>query len=126
MTAAGKRRTSTSFRLVDPCLNEACCRYIAVLFTYVVRLSEAAREILVVVTQLGQHVHRFDIVRIIIQDSLQASDMIDRPQSHRTHLANSLSDRIGHPEQLTGLLIHHQMVVAKMRAADMPMEVLGF
>ena len=40
-------------------------------------------------------------------------------------LADTLGDRVGDAEDLVGLLVEDQMVVAEMRAADVPVEVLG-
>ena len=40
-------------------------------------------------------------------------------------LADSLGNRVGHPEELIGLLIEQQLVVAKMRSAHVPVEILG-
>jgi len=42
-----------------------------------------------------------------------------------THLANSFCNVVGHCEYLLRLLLKHQVIIAKMSTADMPVEVLG-
>jgi hypothetical protein len=51
--------------------------------------------------------------------------MADRTQRLPADLAHALGDRVGHREQLGRLLVQQQVVVAEMRAADVPVEVLG-
>ena len=41
------------------------------------------------------------------------------------YLADSLGDRIGHRVELVGLLVEHEVVVAKVRSAHVPVEILG-
>ena len=45
-------------------------------------------------------------------------------QGRTADLANTLGDCVGGGENLVGLLVKHQMVVAEMRARNMPMEIL--
>ena len=51
--------------------------------------------------------------------------MADRAQRGAADLAHPLGHRIGDGEDLLGLLVEQQMVVAEMRPADVPVEVLG-
>ena len=44
-------------------------------------------------------------------------------QRHAANLAHALGDIIGHREQLRGVFIQEQMVIAEMRSADVPVEV---
>jgi hypothetical protein len=50
----------------------------------------------------------------------------DRPDRGAADLACPLGQNIDAASELVALLIEQQVVVAKMRAADMPMEVLVF
>jgi hypothetical protein len=50
----------------------------------------------------------------------------DRPQRGSADLARTLGDIVGHGEDLVGLLIQQKMIVAKMAARHVPMEILGF
>src|SRR5450432_310868 len=70
----------TTFGLVDPHLDEACTRDIAVLVAHVMDLAQACGEFLVVVTQLGQHVQRLDVVGIVVRHALHARDVPDGAQ----------------------------------------------
>ena len=50
--------------------------------------------------------------------------MPDGFQRGAADFANTLGDHIGHGEQLAGLLIQQRVVVAKMRAAHVPVKIL--
>ncbi len=41
-------------------------------------------------------------------------------------LADAFGDRVGHGVELLGLLVQQQVIVAEMRAAHVPVEILGF
>ena len=41
-------------------------------------------------------------------------------------LIRTLGQHVGHSENLVAMLVEQQMIVAEMRAADVPMEILGF
>src|SRR5471032_2053653 len=56
---------------------------------------------------------------------LFARDVPDRAQSRATDLAGALCDRIRHGKDLARLLVEQQVIVAEMRPAHMPVEVLG-
>jgi hypothetical protein len=47
-------------------------------------------------------------------------------QGEAADLPKALGQRIGGRENLLGLFVQHQMVVAEMGTADVPMEVFGF
>ena len=44
-------------------------------------------------------------------------------QSDTTNFADTLGHRIGHGEKLVGLFIEEEMIIAKMRAAHVPVEI---
>ena len=112
--------------LVDPVFQETGGSDIAVLIAKVVCFAHAGRELPVVVAQFGKHVVRRHVVGIIIQDAFQAPDMADRADRGATDFADPLRNIVGGGENLLAMLVQHQMVVAEMRARDVPVEVLGF
>ena len=57
--------------LVDPNLNQARGGDVAMLLADVVGLAKTGRERLVVFPQFGKHIEGFDVVRVIVCDSLQ-------------------------------------------------------
>jgi hypothetical protein len=56
---------------------------------------------------------------------LQASDVADRAQRGAPDLADALRDGIGGGEDLLGLFVEEQMIVAEVRARHMPVEIFG-
>jgi hypothetical protein len=52
--------------------------------------------------------------------------MPDRADRGAADLANPLRNIVGSGENLLALLVQHQMVVAKARTGDVPVEVLRF
>jgi hypothetical protein len=50
--------------------------------------------------------------------------LADRPDRETTDLADALRDRIGHSINLVCLFIEQQVVIAEMRAAHVPVEIL--
>src|SRR5664279_1654129 len=52
--------------------------------------------------------------------------MPNRAQCCAANLADTLGDWIRHRIKLLAMIVEQQMVVAKVRAAHVPMEVLGF
>ena len=53
-----------------------------------------------------------------------ARDVADRVERGSTDFAGALGDVVGHRKNLRSVLIEEQMVVAKMRPAHVPVEVL--
>ena len=66
-----------------------------------------------------------DVVLVVVLDPLQPGDMADRPDGGAADLAHPLGQDVDAVLELLGLLVEQQMVVAEMRPADMPMEILG-
>src|SRR5438093_1968255 len=95
------------------------------LVAHVVRLAQTCGQGLVVVGQLCDHVHGFDVFRIVIEHALSASDVPDRSQRKSAKLSNSLGNWIGHRKKLIGLLVEQQMVITEMWTAHMPVEIFG-
>jgi len=84
------------------------------------------RQLLVVAAQLRQHILRIDVVGIVVENALLAGDVADRPQRRAANLARALGDVVGHGEDLVRLLVQQQVIIAKMRARHVPVEILGF
>ena len=68
---------------------------------------------------------RRDIIGVIVEHALEPGDLADRMDGRAAELAHPLGDVVGDGEDLVGLLVEQQMVVAEMRPADMPVEILG-
>ena len=60
-----------------------------------------------------------DEVGVVVVDALQARDVADRAERGAADLAHALGDVVGHGEDLVGLLVEQQVVVAEVRPADM-------
>ena len=88
-------------------------------------LAQAGDQCLIVGSEFGQHIERIDEVGVVVGYALEPGDIADRMQRGAADLAHPLGDVVGDGEDLVGLLVEHQVVVAEMRPADMPMEILG-
>src|SRR6185437_1148970 len=62
---------------------------------------------------------------IVVLERLQPCNVADRPQRQTADLAHALGNVVGYPENLLGLFVEQQMVVAKVWSAHVPMEVLS-
>src|SRR5712672_948942 len=112
--------------LVDPNLNEAGAGDVVVLVAKGVRLTQVCGQLAVVISQLGKHVERRNKVCVIVENTLQARYLANRAKRGAPNLPNTFGDGICGREDLIGLLIQELVIVAKMWAGDVPMEVLGF
>ena len=90
-----------------------------------VRLAHRGRDRLVVVHQLAHHLAGGDELLVVVLDRLQLGDVADRAQRGAADLADALGDLVGGGEDRGGLLVEQQVVVAEMRPADVPVEILG-
>ena len=113
------------FSFVDEILQQAGGGYVLVLVGDLVGLAHVADLGLVVVHELQQHVDGGNVVLVVVLNSLQLRDMADRPHRSAADLAGPLGQNIDAGSELVALLIEQEVVVAKMRAADVPMEILG-
>ena len=87
--------------------------------------SQEARQLSIVVPKFGKHLPRKETPVLGILDSLMAGDVTDTSQRMSANLARTLGDVIRHGEDVFGLLIKQQMVVAEVPATDVPVEPLG-
>jgi len=74
----------------------------------------------VVVLQLNEHVLRFDMLRIVIDDPLKAGDMPDRSKRGTAQLPYAFCDRIGHRNYLLTVLAEHEEFFVLMRRVNVP------
>jgi hypothetical protein len=63
-------------------------------------------------------------IAIILRERRKPGDVPDRSQRRRADLADALGKVVDGRKNLLGLLVEQQMIVAKMRPADVPMKVL--
>lgn len=112
--------------LIDPVLEKTRSGNIARIVAKAVYGAHPQDQCPFVLSKLAQHICGANVVRVIISESLQASDVTDRPYRCSADLPHAFSDLIGHGKQLILLLIEEQVVVAKMRAAHVPLEFLCF
>src|SRR5262249_58003983 len=73
------------FRLVDPVLQQARGRDIAMLLAQIVRLAHVRRQPQVVLAQLGEHVQGRDVIRLVVEQALQAGGLADRAPPRPPH-----------------------------------------
>ena len=62
---------------------------------------------------------------VVVLDGLELGDMADRAERGAADLADPLGHVVGGGEDVRGLLVQHQVVVAEVRPADVPVEILG-
>lgn len=115
------RRSASSIHL-----NQAGAGDVVVLVAKGMRLTQLCSQLAVVVSQLGKHVERRNKMCDIVENTLQARYLANRAKRGATNLPNTFGDRICGRKDLIGLLIQELVIVAKMWAGDVPMEVLGF
>src|ERR1700727_1076018 len=117
--AAGrfKQEPSPALGHVDPNLEQAGGRDVAVFVAHVMDLAQARRQALVVVAQLRQHVLWIVIVGVLVEQALARGDVAVLAQTRTAYLTRAFRDRFCHGENLIPVLIQKQMVVAEMRAA---------
>src|SRR5258705_13976611 len=81
-------------RLVDPDLDQACRRHVAMLVAGDVGLAHPRGERLVVFAQLREHVAGRHVIGVVVLHALEAADLTDRAQSRAAELADALRDRV--------------------------------
>ena len=111
---------------IDPYFDETCRRDVAMFVAHVVRFAQTRGECFVVVHQLGQHIQRLDVFGIVIEHALGTRDLSDRMQRESTDLAHTFCDNVGHGEELLGVVVEEQVIIAEMMPAHVPMEIFGF
>ena len=121
-----EEKPAPALRLIDPVLEKAGCSHIAGIVTESMDGAHSQSERLVVLMQLAQHVGRGDEVGVVVRNSLQTCDVPDGSDCGSADLTDTLSDIVRNCEDLIGMVVKQEMVVAKVRATHVPMEVFGF
>ena len=111
--------------LIDKVFQKARGGDVLVIVANLVARAHGRDDLFIVAHQLAQHVAGGHTALVIVLDALQLGNLADRPQGDAADLAHAFGDIIGRGENLLGLLVEQQMIVAEMRAADVPVEILG-
>src|SRR5215813_15068167 len=119
-----KQKPDSLFGLVDKILEDACRRSVVILICYLVGLAHAYRERLVVLHQFAQHIGWRDKVGVVVVNPLEFGNVPDRAEGGTTDLSYPFGKLVRHRKNLVAVIVEQQMVIAKMRAADMPMKIL--
>src|SRR6266478_9605286 len=110
--------------LIDPDLNQAGRSDVIVFLTDLMGGTEASCELLVVGSKFCQHVFRGDYFRVVVFQALKSGNVADGVDGGPTDLARSFRNVIRHGEDLLGLLVEQQVVIAEMAPAHVPVEIL--
>jgi hypothetical protein len=122
--AAGlEQEPAALFGFVDKILQKAGGRHVRVLVGDLVGHAHVVDLRLIVVHELQQHIDRGNVVLVVVLDPLQLRDMPDRADGGAADLACPLGQDIDAGCELFALLVEQEVVVAEMRAADVPVEV---
>src|SRR5262245_39564086 len=119
-----KPRATLGF--IDPDFDETCRRDVTMVVTHVVHFAETCDQRFVVVHQLGQHVQWLHVVSVVIEHPLSTRDLSNRMEREPADLANAFRDDVGHCEELFGVFIEKQMIIAEMMPTHMPVKILSF
>ena len=112
------------FGLVDPNLDQTGGGDIIVVIANLVCGPQTSRQLLVVIAQFADHLERSNRFLIVIFQSLVFADVADGTDRCPADLARPFRDVVGHGEDLRGLLVEQQVVVAKVLPAHVPVKVL--
>src|SRR6266849_1409994 len=72
-----EQEPGTPFGLIDKNLKNTSARHVSMLIAQAVRFTHMCRELFVGVAQLRKHVERSNVVHVVVQHTLQASDMVN-------------------------------------------------
>ena len=111
--------------MIDPVFEEAGGGNIAGVIADYVDRSHARDQGFLVLAKLTQHILRSYVLGIVVGDALQTRDVSDGTDGGSTDLANTLGDFIRHCEELIAVIVEQQVVIAEVRSAHVPMEILG-
>src|SRR5215471_8267693 len=125
LAARLEQEPTALFGFVNEILQKAGGRHVLVLVGNLVGRAHVVHLRLIVVHELQQHINGGNVVLVVVLDPLQLRNMPDRADRGVADLACALGQNIDTPCELIALLIEQEVVVAEMRAADVPVEVLG-
>ena len=112
-------------RAVDEVLQQPRGRRILVFFRELMTFAHGRRDHLVVGHQFAQHLVGRDKRFIVVLDVLQLGNVADGAERGAADVADALGDVVGRSQNLLGLLVEQQVIVAEVRTAHVPMEILG-
>jgi hypothetical protein len=75
--------------------------------------------------QTLDHLLGRDVVVVVVLDSLQLGDVTNAADGGAADAAHTLGEDVDRRENLFSLIVKEQMVIAKVRAGHVPVEVLG-
>src|SRR3546814_12571531 len=81
-------------------------------------------ELQIVFTKFSEHVLRRHIFSVVVLNGLTPRYVANRPKRRVAGLADSLSYEISLGQNLRGMIIQHQVIVAKMRPFNVPVKIL--
>jgi hypothetical protein len=120
-----EEKPAAPLRLIDEVLKKACGRHIAGIISERMESAHMQNKCLLVFVQFAQHVVWRDEVRVIVGNSLKTRDMSDGADRGAAKLPGPFSEVISHGKELIAMVVQQQVVVAKMRAAHVPVKVLS-
>jgi len=97
-----------SGRLIDPGFKYAGAGLVSVLLTKPMYLAHVNCQSSVVSMQFRQHPIRRDVVRVVVQDTLQAADLADRPKCCAADLSDAFGDGVGSRQNLSSVVIQQR------------------
>jgi hypothetical protein len=119
-----EQEPNTTLGLIDPVLEDTSSSDVARIIAKAMHSAHAHDQSPFIFTKLTQHIRRVNVIRVIIRESLESSDVPDRPYCRSTNLPYAFGDVVGDCKNLIRVLIEEQMVVPKMGPAHVPVEVL--
>src|SRR3954451_22409464 len=125
-TSCFKQEPTPALSLVNPGLKKAGSSYVGGVVAESVYRPHAQDQALLVFVKLTQHVFRCHVVRIIIRNALQTSNMPNRTNRRSANFADTFSNVVGHGKDLISVLIEQKMIITEVRSTHMPMKILSF
>ncbi len=127
MLAGGfEEEPGAAFGFIDPHFDQAGRGVVVRLGGNFVSRTQAFDQGLVVGVEFEQHVARRHEFLVVVVDSLQAGDVPDGADGGAADFAHALCDVVADREDLRALFIEQQVIVAEMRTAHVPVEILRF
>jgi hypothetical protein len=111
--------------LVENRLQEVAGCRVAVPVTHCNRRPYILGNMAVVLHQPSHHVTGWHEVVIVIVDGLQLTDMADTADGCAADATHALGHNVDGLENRIGMLVEQQVIVAEVRAGQVPVEVLG-
>ena len=111
--------------MIDEVLQKACGRHIAGIVTERMERAHMQNKCLLVFVQFAKHILRRDEICVIVDNSLKSRYMSDGADRGPAKLPSSFGEVISHGKELIAMVVQQKVVVTEMRAAHVPVRVLG-